>query len=112
MRLSLFRSLLGLLMLGAFLIAGLAQPMPTVSAAPMAAMPGMTTHHHDTAPMPCKGPLPNCCSDIGCIAMVALPPAFTPTVQPLVWSRITYAHLASAPAGVSPEPDLGPPIQL
>jgi len=105
MRFSLFRSLLGLLLLGAFLCAGLVQPMPTAAAASMsdmASMPGMTMHHHDTAPMPCKSPIPTCCSDIGCIAMVALPPAFTPTVQPLVWSRVTYANFASAPAGVSP----------
>jgi hypothetical protein len=121
MRCGLFRCLLGLLMLGAFLCAGLAQAMPTAVAtsmastpgmSDMASMPGMSMHQHDTAPMPCKGPIPNCCGDIGCIAMVALPPGFTPTVQPLVWSRVTYANFALAPAGVSPEPDLGPPIQL
>ena len=61
-------------------------------------------------PMPCKSNLPNCFSSIGCIFMVAIPPAYTPTATPLTWSRVVYASVSSSQVGMSLEPDLGPPI--
>ena len=64
----------------------------------------------DGTPMPCKSAVPNCVTDVGCIFMVALPPAYTPTSTPLAWSRVVYASIADVPSGVSVAPDLGPPI--
>ena len=61
-------------------------------------------------PMPCKSKLPNCFSSIGCIFMVALPPAYTPTATQLTWLRVVYTSVTSSQAGMSLEPDLGPPI--
>jgi hypothetical protein len=99
-----------LLVLGAFLCVGLGQSMPSADAAPTG--DGMTMDMGDggTMPMPCKGKIPDCYSGIGCIFMVALPPAYTPTATPLAWSRIVYASVTASRAGTSLEPDLGPPI--
>jgi hypothetical protein len=112
--------------LGVFLVAGLGHQMPIVQTSPMTAetmMPGMPAHMHShmhaaanaqggdqQAPTPCKAPLPNCDSSVGCIFMVALPPAFTPTAVPMAWSRVNYVNLAAVPVGFAPQPDLGPPI--
>lgn len=102
--------------LAAFLCAGLGQSMPTAAAAPTSGMAGMSLaiDMGDTGavPMPCKNNLPNCFSTIGCIFMVALPPAYTPTATPLAWARIVYASVTAAWTGTSLEPDLGPPIPV
>lgn len=66
----------------------------------------------DGMQMPCKSTVPNCVSDAGCIFMVALPPAYIPTVAHLTWSRIVYASVIASHAGTSPKPDLGPPIHV
>lgn len=96
-------------MIAAFLCAGLGQLTPTADAA---SMPGMTmaTDSGGSTPPPCKSSIPNCVTDIGCIFMVALPLAYTPTVAQHAWSRIFYASTTASHAGMSLEPDLGPPI--
>jgi hypothetical protein len=110
-----------LFVLGVFIVAGLGHPMPILQTSPMtavAAMPEMPQHmyaHHmhaadHQAPIPCKAPMPNCDSSVGCIFMVALPPAFIPTAVPMAWSRVNYINVAAVPVGVAPQPDLGPPI--
>ena len=101
-----------LFVLGAFLCAGFGQPVPTSDAAPMGAMAGMVMDTGDTGsvPMPCKSNLPDCFSGIGCIFVVALPPGYTPTETQLAWSRIIYVSVAASHAGMSLEPDIGPPI--
>lgn len=100
--------------LGTFVCAGLGQPMPTADAAPAGGMAGMSVAMGDTGsmPMPCKSTLPDCFSSIGCIFMVALPPAYTPVATHLIWSRIVYASVSASPTGMSLEPDLGPPIHV
>ena len=102
-----------LFVLGAFLCAGLVQPMPTADAAPMGGM-SMATDTGNTGgmPMPCKSNLPNCFSSIGCIFMVALPPAYASTSTQLAWSRIVYASVTASRVGTSLQPDLGPPIPV
>ncbi len=97
--------------LGAFLCAGLGQPMPVAEAA---SMPGMTMAMDgaDGMPMPCKNTVLNCFTDIGCIFIVALPPAYTPTVVQLAWSRIVYASVTASHVGMSLKPDPGPPIHV
>ena len=100
--------------LGAFMCAGLGQPVPAADAAPAGDMAGMPMAMGDTGsvPMPCKGNLPNCFSSGGCIFMVALPPAYTPIATQFTWSRIVYASASASPAGMSLEPDIGPPIHV
>ena len=114
MRFGPLRRVFMLIVLGAFLCVGLGQPMPSAGAGPTGSMAGMsmTIDMGDggTMPMPCKGKIPNCYSSTGCIFMVALPPAYTPTATQLVWSRVVYPGVASSHAGLSLEPDLGPPI--
>ena len=105
-----------LFVLGAFLCAGIVQPVPTADAAPTDGMAGMSmamdAGDTGSVPMPCKSNLPNCFSSIGCIFMAALPPTYAPTATPLAWSRIVYASVTGARAGTSLEPDLGPPIPV
>ena len=104
-----------LFVLGAFLCAGLGQSVPNADAAPPGGMAGMSMAvdmaDSGSMPMPCKGNLPHCFSSIGCIFLVALPSIHTPTATPLAWSRIVYASVTASRAGMSREPDLGPPIQ-
>lgn len=102
--------------LSAFLCAGLGQHVPTVAAAPMSSMagvsPAMDMGNSDSVPMPCKSNLPKCFSSIGCIFLVALPPAHAQAVTRLAWSRIVYASVTAYRAGMTLEPDLGPPIHV
>ena len=106
-----------LFVLGAFLCAGIARPMPTANAAPMGGMAGMSMAmamdmgDAGGEPLPCKSNLPNCFSCIGCISMAALPPANILTATQLTWSRIVYASTTASHSGMSFQPDLGPPIQ-
>ena len=105
-----------LVVLSAFLCAGLGQTMPTAAATPTGGMIGMSTAMDmgDTSsmPMPCKSKLPYCFSSIGCIFMVALLPAYAPAATPLAWSRIVYSSVNASRVGTSLEPDLGPPIHV
>lgn len=118
MRFAPLRRVFMLIVLGAFMCVGIGQPMPFAQATPTSDMPGMsmTMDMGDGSampmpmPMPCKGKIPNCYSSMGCIFMVALPPAYTPTATQLAWSRVVYASVASRHAGLSLQPDLGPPI--
>ena len=116
MRFSLIRRLFMMFVLGAFLCAGLVQSMPIAVAAPMDGMVGMSSAtdigDNGSLPMPCKSNLPDCFSGIGCIFLVAIPPAYSPTATQLAWSRIVYASVTASRAGMSLEPDLGPPIPV
>jgi hypothetical protein len=94
----------------------------TVQAAPTyAANAGMSgssmngmMHEHDSPgdKMPCKGMLPNCITDIGCIFLVSLPaPDFTLATMP-AWSVVIYDNASEAVRGRTIKPALGPPISL
>ena len=87
----------------------------TAAAAVMPDMPAHMHGHHmhqadRQAPIPCKAPMPNCDSLVGCVFMVALPPVFTPTAVPTAWLPVNYVNVAAVPVGVALQPDLGPPI--
>mgnify|MGYP000273470758 CR=1 FL=1 len=114
MRFGPLRRVFMLIVLGAFLCVGLGQPTPSVDATPTGDMAGMSMtmdmSDSGTMPVPCKGKIPNCYSSMGCIFLVAIPPAYTPTATQLAWSRVAYPSVASSHAGLSLEPDLGPPI--
>ena len=72
MRLWLFRHVVLVITLGAFLSAGLMQAAWPVQAA---ASPNMTmiADTGSNAPMPCKGTTPACMTDLGCIFMIGMP---------------------------------------
>lgn len=112
MRISLFRRLFMLFVLGAFLCAGFGQPVPTAQASSLSGISGMSMAMDpgDSMPIPCKSTVLNCFTDIGCVFMIALPPAYSPTSTPLAWSRVIYASVASVHSSMSLKPDLGPPI--
>jgi hypothetical protein len=115
-----------LFVLGVFLVARVGNLMPMAHLSPMTAataMAEMPMHMHAQmqataigpggdrqAPIPCKSPLPNCDSSVGCVFMVALAPMLTPDFVPMVWSAVNYVNVAAVPVGVALQPDLGPPI--
>jgi hypothetical protein len=63
--------------------------------------------------IPCKGMLPNCVTDLGCIFLLSLPSApelnvFTRTA----WLSVVYPDSSQFLHGRTIEPALGPPIPL
>jgi len=96
--------------LGAFLGAGFVQAIPP--AMQMSSDMTMVDHDSGDKPMPCKGMVPVCMTDIGCIFMVGLPVSHTAIATVLSWSRVDYGAFTQQGEGLSHQPDLGPPIHL
>ena len=105
----------------AFLGAGLMQNVPSAQAdtAGMAMMADQGGD--DVAPMPCHGTqkqapckdkVPGCMTDLGCLFVVGIPAPPTRVGEHLAWGRVTYWATDNLAEGVTPEPDLGPPIRL
>lgn len=60
---------------------------------------------------PCECILLDCSTQLGCICAPALPVASTALASPFCWGRPSYwPRVASAPAELSIEPYLHPPI--
>ena len=111
MCLAFLRQLVVVVTLGALLNAGAMQLAFPLQAAPpdMA----MMTPADGTVPMPCKGTMPVCMTDLGCVLMIGLPsapPALTMTL--LSWSRVHYGEPAQLAEGLTRKPALDPPIFL
>jgi hypothetical protein len=62
--------------------------------------------------MPCKGMLPGCVTDLGCIFLVSLPAPNVALLTVTAWSSVTYADSSQSLRGRSIQPALGPPISL
>ena len=62
--------------------------------------------------MPCKGMLPNCVTDIGCIFLVSLPAPDLTLVALTAWSSVIYNNTSEGLRGRTIKPALGPPISL
>ena len=62
--------------------------------------------------MPCKGMLPNCVTDIGCIFLVSVPAPDLNLFTTTTWSSVIYHNASEALRGRSIKPALGPPISL
>src|ERR1700726_4947052 len=113
----LLRRILTLLIVTAYLGATVFQVAPVYAAnATMSSssMNGMM-HQQDGQgdKMPCKGMLPNCVTDLGCIFLLSLPAApelnvFTRTA----WLSVVYPGSSQLLHGRSIKPALGPPIPL
>jgi hypothetical protein len=116
MPVKLLRWILALLIVTAYLGAAMLQVAPGYAANTKmdhAAMGGMM--HDQDKPgdkMPCKGMLPNCMIDIGCIFLVSVPTPDPDLFTPTSWSSVMYDSASDALHGRTIKPALGPPISL
>ena len=62
--------------------------------------------------MPCKGMLPGCVTDLGCIFLVSLPTPHAGLFTVTAWSSVIYTGSSQSLHGRSIKPTLGPPIFL
>jgi hypothetical protein len=108
------------IMICAFLGAGLMQNVPSAQA-DTAGMAMMADQGGDVAPMPCHGTqkptpckdkVPGCMTDLGCLFVVGIPALPTRVGERFAWGHVTYWATNKLAEGVTPEPDLGPPIRL
>ena len=60
--------------------------------------------------MPCKGMLPGCVTDLGCIFLVSLPAPNVTLFTVTAWSSVIYDKASDALPGRTIKPALGPPI--
>ena len=112
----LLRRILVLLIVTAYVGATVFQVAPVFAASTAtgsAAMNGMM--HGQDVPgdkMPCKGMLPGCITDIGCIFLVSVPTPDLTLVTTTTWSSVIYDNASDALRGRTIKPALGPPISL
>jgi hypothetical protein len=116
MPVNLLRRILALLIVTAYIGATVLQVAPTYAAntgMSSSSMAGMT-HEPDgqTDKMPCKGMLPNCVTDIGCIFLVTVPTPDLNLFTTTTWSSVIYDNASEALRGRTIKPALGPPISL
>jgi hypothetical protein len=117
MPVKLLRRILTLLIVTAYVGATTLQVAPTYAAnanMSSAATDGMM-HEQDSPAgdkMPCKGMLPGCVTDLGCIFLVSLPAPDLTLVTLTAWSSVIYDNASEGLPGRSIEPALGPPISL
>ena len=111
----LLRRIFALLIVTAYVGATVLQAAPTYAAPPdsHSSMNGMM-HEHDSPgdKMPCKGMLPNCVTDIGCIFLVSLPAPDLTLVAMTAWSSVICDNTSEGSRGRTIKPALGPPISL
>ena len=112
----LLRRFIALLIVTAYVGATVFQVAPVFAASAAtgsAAMHGMMHEepgHGDK--MPCKGMLPDCITDIGCIFLVSVPTPDLNLFTTTTWSSVIYHNASEALRGRSIKPALGPPISL
>jgi len=116
MPVKLLRRILALLIVTAYIGATALQAAPVYPATAdmsSSSMNGMM-HEHDSPgdKMPCKGMLPNCVTDIGCIFLVSVPTPDLTLITTTTWSPVTYDNAPDALRGRTIKPVLGPPIPL
>ena len=112
----LLRQILTLLIVTAYIGATTLQAVPSYAAAAEmnhAAMGGMM-HDQDNPgdKMPCKGMLPGCISDLGCIFLVCLSAPHLTLVGVTAWSSVSYDNALPGLHGRTIKPALGPPIRF
>jgi hypothetical protein len=114
MPVKLLRQILTLLIATAYIDATLLQAAPGYAAnAGMnhAAMSSMThDQDHPGDKMPCKGMLPGCLSDLGCIFLVSLSAPDLTLIGVMAWSSVSYGNASQGLHGRTIKPALGPPI--
>jgi hypothetical protein len=117
MPVKLLRQILALLIVIAYVGVTVFQVAPVYAANADMGRSSMNGMMHEQAgqsdKMPCKGMLPNCVTDLGCIFLLSLPAApelnvFTRTA----WLSVVYSGSSQFLHGRTIEPALGPPIPL
>jgi hypothetical protein len=116
MPVKLLRRILALLIVTAYLGATVFQAAPVFAASAdknRSSMNGMM-HEQDGQgdKMPCKGMLPGCVTDLGCIFLVSLPAPNVALFTMTAWSSVIYTGSSQSLRGRSIKPALGPPISL
>jgi hypothetical protein len=116
MPVKLLRRILILLIVTAYVGATMLQAAPVYTAdADMSgsSMNGMM-HEPDGQrdKMPCKGMVPGCVTDLGCIFLMSLPAPDLTLVTVTAWSSVTYPSSGQSLRGRTIKPALGPPISL
>ena len=114
MSVNLLRRILALLIVTAYVGATMLQVAPSYAAnagMSSSSMNGMM-HEQDgqTDKMPCKGMLPGCVTDLGCIFLVSLPAPNVTLFTVTAWSSVIYDKASDALPGLTIKPALGPPI--
>jgi hypothetical protein len=116
MPVKLLRQILSVLIVTAYVGATMLQAAPSFAANTdinPAAMGGMGhDQDHPGDKMPCKGMLPNCVTDIGCIFLVTVPTPDLNLFTTTIWSSVIYDNASDALRGRTIKPALGPPISL
>jgi hypothetical protein len=116
MPVKLLRQILTLLIVTTYLGATVFQVAPIYAASAdmsSGSMNGMMHEQHGQGEkMPCKGMLPNCMTDIGCIFLVSVPSPDLNLFTTTTWSSVIYHNASEALRGRSIKPALGPPISL
>jgi hypothetical protein len=117
MPVKLLRQILTLLIVTAYIGATMLQAAPGYAATVEtrhAAMGGMMHDHQNPGDdkMPCKGMLPGCISDLGCIFLVSLPAPHLAFVGVTAWLSVSYDNASPGLHGRTIKPALGPPIPL
>src|ERR1700730_2238474 len=118
MPVKLLRQILALLIMTAYVGVTVFQVAPVYAAnADMSSSSSMNGMMHEQAgqsdKMPCKGMLPNCITDLGCIFLLSLPAApelnvFTRTA----WVSVVYPGSSQVSHGGQIKPPLGSPSPL
>ena len=112
----LLRRFIALLIVTAYVGATVFQVAPVFAASAdmsSGSMNGMMHEQHGQGEkMPCKGMLPNCVTDIGCIFLVSLPAPGLDFFTTTNWSSVTYDNAPEALGGRTIKPALGPPISF
>ena len=110
----LLRRILVLLIVTAYVGATVFQVAPVFAASPATGSAAMSGMMHEEPgqgdKMPCKGMLPGCVTDLGCIFLVSLPAQNVPLFTVTAWSSVIYDKASDALPGRTIKPALGPPI--
>ena len=108
------RQILTLLIVTAYIGARLLPAAPSHAANAGMNHAGMMHDHQNPGDnkMPCKGMLPGCVTDVGCIFFVTLPPPGLTVLSVTAWSSVSYDNASQGIHGRTIKPALGPPIPL
>jgi len=108
------RQILTLLIVTAYIGARLLPAAPSHAANAGMNHAGMMHDHQNPGDnkMPCKGMLPGCVTDVGCIFFVTLPPPGLTVLSVTAWSSVSYDNASQGIHGRTIKPALGPPIRF
>ena len=116
MSVNLLRRILALLIVTAYVGATVLQVAPAYAANANMSSPSINGMMHEQDgqgdKMPCKGMLPGCVTDLGCIFLVSLPAPNVTLFTVTPWSSVIYDNASEALPGRTIKPAVGPPISL